>query len=162
MKKILLVILLVIAYSTTALAKDPEWKKFNEGMSEAKKNGKKILVDVYTDWCTWCKEMDKNTYADKNISAYLKKNYVIIKLNAEGNEKMMYEGKPITPQEFAQGMGVNGYPATLFLQSDGKPITLLPGYSTPDQFIHVISFIGENHYLKKKFPDYLAEKGVKQ
>ena len=84
MKKILLVILLVIAYSTTALAKDPEWKKFNEGMSEAKKNGKKILVDVYTDWCTWCKEMDKNTYADKNISAYLKKNYVIIKLNAEG------------------------------------------------------------------------------
>jgi len=162
MKKILLVILLVIAYSTAALAKDPEWKNFNEGISEAKKSGKKILVDVYTDWCKWCKEMDKNTYADKNISAYLKKNYVIIKLNAEGNEKMMYEGKPITPQEFAQGMGVNGYPATLFLQSDGKPITLLPGYSTPDQFIHVISFIGENHYLKKKFPDYLAEKGVKQ
>lgn len=162
MKKILLFLLLVIAHSNIASAKDLQWKKFNEGISEAKKSGKKILVDVYTDWCKWCKEMDKKTYADKNVSAYLKKKFVIIKLNAEGNEKVMYEGKLITPQEFAQGMGVDGYPATVFLQNNGKPITLLPGYSTPDQFIHVLSFIGENHYLKKKFPDYLSEKGVKQ
>ena len=162
MKKIFLVLLLLAAYSTGVSAKDPQWKKFNEGITEAKKSGKKILIDVYTDWCKWCKEMDKNTYADKNISAYLKKNFVIIKLNAEGNEKIMYEGKSITPQEFAQGMGVDGYPATLFLKSDGKPITLLHGYSTPDQFIHVLSFIGENQYLKKQFADYLSEKGVKQ
>lgn len=162
MKKICIVFLLLAVYSTGVVAKDPQWKKFNEGMSEAKKSGKKILVDVYTDWCKWCKEMDKKTYADKNISAYLNKNFVIIKLNAEGNEKLRYQGKAISPQEFAQGMGVDGYPATVFLQSDGNPITLLPGYSTPDQFIHVLSFIGENHYLKKKFPDYLAQKGVKQ
>ncbi|MDP1676817.1 MAG: DUF255 domain-containing protein [Bacteroidota bacterium] len=162
MKKIFLVLLLIIGYSTGLSAKDLQWKKFNEGIIEAKKSGKKILVDVYTDWCKWCKEMDKKTYADKMISTYLKKNYVIIKLNAEGNERLNYQGQTISPREFAQGMGVDGYPATVFLQSDGKPITLLPGYSTPDQFIHVLSFIGENHYLKKKFPDYLAEKGVKQ
>ncbi len=162
MKKILLILLLVIAYSTAAKAKDPQWKNFNEGISEAKKSGKKILIDVYTDWCKWCKEMDKNTYADKNISAYLKKNFVIIKLNAEGTEKIMYEGQSMTPQEFAQGMGVDGYPATLFLKNDGKVITLLPGYSKPDQFIHVLTFISDNQYLKKQFADYLSEKSVKQ
>lgn len=162
MKKIFIVLLLLVTYSAGVFAKDPQWKKFNAGLSEAKKSGKKILVDVYTDWCKWCKEMDNNTYADKKISAYLKKYYVIIKLDAEGNEKLSYQGQPISPKDFAQGMGVDGYPATVFLQSDGKPITLLPGYSTPDQFIHVLSFIGENHYLKKKFPDYLAEKGIKQ
>jgi thioredoxin-related protein len=162
MKKLFFILLLVIAYSTAATAKAPQWKKFNEGLLEAKKSGKKILVDVYTDWCKWCKEMDKNTYPDKKISEYLAKNYVIIKLNAEGNEKLNYQGKTISPQEFAQGMGVDGYPATVFLQSDGKAITLLPGYSTPDQFIHVLSFIGENHYQKKQFAEYLSEKGVKQ
>ncbi|MFA6455239.1 MAG: DUF255 domain-containing protein [Bacteroidota bacterium] len=160
MKKMLLV-LLVLSMSSAALAKDLQWKKFNDGLAEAKRTGKKVLVDVYTDWCKWCKEMDKKTYPDKTISAYLQKHYVIIKLNAEGNEQINYQGQLISPQEFAQGMGVDGYPATVFLQSDGKPITLLPGYSTPDQFIHVLSYIGENHYLKKKFPDYLSEKGVK-
>ena len=161
MKKIILV-LCVILISSISYSKEPQWKKFNEGIAEAKKSGKKILVDVYTDWCGWCKKMDASTYPDKQISDYLAKNYVIIKLNAEGDEKISYKGQSITPAEFAQGMGVNGYPATVFLQSNGDPITLLPGYAEPDRFIHVLSFISENHYEKKKFADYLTEKGVKQ
>lgn len=131
-------------------------------MEKAKTTGKKILVDVYTDWCSWCKKMDANTYSDAVVSDYLNKNYVIIKLNAEANEQITYQGQKISPAEFAQGMGVTGYPATLFLMSDGKPITLLPGYAEPKMFIHVLSYIGENHYEKKKFDQYLSEKGVKQ
>ncbi|MDP1678182.1 MAG: DUF255 domain-containing protein [Bacteroidota bacterium] len=161
MKKILVVICILLITSVT-YSKEPQWKKFNEGIAEAKKSGKKILVDVYTDWCGWCKKMDAGTYPDKKVSEYLAKNYIIIKLNAEGDEKISYQGKSISPAEFAQGMGVNGYPATVFLKSDGSPITLLPGYAEPDRFIHVLSFIGENHYEKKKFTDYLTEKGVKQ
>jgi len=161
MKKIILIgcILLIASVS---YSKEPQWKKFNEGIAEAKKSGKKILVDVYTDWCSWCKKMDASTYPDKKVSEYLAKNYVIIKLNAEGNEKISYQGQSISPAEFAQGMGVNGYPATVFLKSNGEPITMLPGYAEPDRFVHVLSFIGENHYEKKKFADYLMEKGVKQ
>jgi thioredoxin-related protein len=106
--------------------------------------------------------MDANTYADKSVADYLNKNYVLIKLNPEKDGDVMYDGKKFSAAEFSQGMGVNGYPATLFLKSNGQPITLLPGYSEADMFMHVISFIGEDHYEKKKFADYLAEKGVKQ
>lgn len=161
MKKIVLVAL-VLMITSVSFSKDPQWKNFNDGIAEAKKSGKKILIDVYTDWCSWCKKMDTTTYTNKKISEYLKKNYVIIKLNAEGDEKIMYAGQTLSPAEFAKGMGVNGYPATLFMKSDGQPITLLPGYAEPDRFIHVLSFIGENHYEKKKFADYLLEKGVSQ
>ena len=138
------------------------WKSFDAGMSEAKKTGKKVLIDVYTDWCGWCKKMDAGTYSDKKVMEYLKKNFVTIKMNPEKDGTVTYDGKKYTSAEFSQGMGVNGYPATLFLKSDGKPITLLPGYSEADMFLHIISFIGDNHYEKKKFADYLAEKGVKQ
>lgn len=143
-------------------AKNPQWKNFNTGLAEAKKSGKKILIDVYTDWCGWCKKMDANTYTDAKVVDYLSKNYVVIKLNAEGNEKLNYAGQTLTPPAFTQGMGINGFPATLFLQSDGKPITILPGYAEADMFLHVLSFIGENHYETKKFADYLVEKGVKK
>ena len=143
-------------------AKDPQWKSFNKGLDLAKKSGKKVLVDVYTDWCGWCKKMDSSTYSDAKVKEYLKKNFIIVKLNAEGNEQLSYSGQSITPPEFTQGMGINGYPATLFLQSDGKPITVLPGYAEADMFLHVLSFIGEDHYQTKKFADYLAEKGIKK
>lgn len=161
MKKIFLILLIVLS-SSVLISKEPQWKKFNEGMKQAKISGKKILVDVYTDWCGWCKKMDANTYADKNVSDYLAKNYIIIKLNAEANETISYAGQTMSPAEFSRGMGVNGYPATLFLKSNGDAITLLPGYAEADRFIHVLSFIAEDHYEKKKFMDYLAEKGVKQ
>ena len=155
------VVLLLLLFSTNAFTKDPQWRHFNEGIAEAKESGKKVLVDVYTDWCKWCKEMDRNTYSDKTISDYLKKHYILIKLNAEGNEMINYAGHPMTPREFAQKMGVDGYPATVFLKSDGQQITILPGYVKPDQFIHVLSYVSDDQYLKKPFADYLAEKGVK-
>lgn len=161
MKRTILFCLLITAL-TISSAKEPQWKTFDDGMKQAKLTGKKVLVDVYTDWCSWCKKMDANTYADKKVSEYLNKNFVIIKLNAEEDGTITYSGEKISPAQFAQGMGVTGYPATLFLKSDGQPITLLPGYSEADMFIHVLTFIGENHYEKKKFQDYLAEKGVKK
>jgi len=162
MKLLRIAIVLLAAFTMTAEAKNPQWKKFDEGMKLAKQSGKKVLVDVYTDWCSWCKKMDASTYADKKVSEYLSKNYVIIKLNAEANEKITFAGQTMSPAEFSQGMGVTGYPATLFLKSDGQAITLLPGYSEANMFIHILTYINENQYEKKKFPDYLAEKGVKQ
>ncbi len=154
--------LMLFLISGTAHSKEPQWKKFDEGIKAGKLTGKKILVDVYTDWCSWCKKMDANTYADKKVADYLAKNFVIIKLNAEAEEKITYDGQQYSPAEFSQGMGVRGYPATLFLQSNGQPITLLPGYAEAEQFLTVLSFIAEDHYKSKKFADYLAEKGAKK
>ncbi len=138
-----------------------QWKKFNGGLADAKKSGKKVMIDVYTDWCKWCKTMDTVTYKDKKVKDYLAKNFVIIKLNAEGEENISYSGQRMSPGDFARAMRIDGYPATLFMQPDGAAITVLPGYSEPAMFLHVLTYIREDQYLKKNFDKYLSEKGVK-
>jgi thioredoxin-related protein len=155
----LLTALLTLAtFSSAGENPTVKWKGFTEGLSEAKKTGKKVLVDVYTDWCGWCKKMDKDVYADNKVADYLSKNYVAIKLNAESKNTLTYHDKTMTQIEFSQGFGVTGYPCTLFLKDDGEPITKVPGYITADKFLDILRFLGEDHYLTTKWEDYLANK----
>jgi thioredoxin-related protein len=131
------------------------WFSFNDGLAHAKKTNKKILVDVYTDWCGWCKRMDKETYSDGGVAAYLNKHYVAIKLNAESSSKVTYNGETYTQQELAGAFGITGYPSIIFLKGNGEPITTYPGYADAAMFKKVASFIAEDHYLTKKFEDYV-------
>lgn len=138
------------------------WQSFDAGLEQAKATHKKILVDVYTDWCGWCKKMDKEVYADPKIMDYLGKNFVAVKMNAEAEGTLRYKGRNYTPAQLAEAFGVNGYPATLFLKDDSDLITLLPGYMEAPMFLHVLSYVAENQYERKQFNEYLKEKGVKQ
>ncbi len=135
------------------------WRTFDEGIAEAQKTGKKVLIDVYTTWCVWCKRMDANTYTDDQVASYLSKHYVLVKLNAESSAPLIYKGKPYSEQDLARAFGVSGYPTTVFLKSNGDPITGMPGYAEAEKFRDVIAYIGEDHYLTQKFDDYLAKKG---
>ncbi len=135
-----------------------KWHDFNDGFAEAKKTNKKILIDVYTDWCGWCKRMDSQTYADKQVAKYLGERYVLVKLNAESARKLFYKDKELTEREFSTSFGISGYPATLFLKSNGEAITIYPGFADAKRFMDVASFIAEDHYLTKKFDEYVSSR----
>lgn len=84
----------------------------------ARSEGKLIVADVYTDWCGWCKKMDKEIYSDPAIVA-LSREQVFVKVNAEDRG----EG-----QIFARDMGVKGYPTTIILDSSGRVLNIAQGY----------------------------------
>jgi len=133
------------------------WKTFDEGITLARQTNKKMLVDVYTDWCSWCKKMDSEVYTDKSVIDALNGSFVLVKLNAESEQRVYYEGKTLTETQLASAVGVTGYPSTLFFDSSGKPITLLPGYVPAPKFLPILRYIGENHYQTVSFEDYLAK-----
>jgi thioredoxin-related protein len=136
-----------------------EWKHFDEGIALAKQQRKKVVVDVYTDWCTWCKKMDEETYANRTVIEALEEHFILIKLNAESSDPLTFNGETMTQAEFAQAAGVTGYPATLFLDEQQKPITVVPGYSPPDKFAQILRYFGQNHYKTTQFQDYLSQRG---
>ena len=134
------------------------WMTFDDGTVQAKQSGKKILIDVYTDWCVWCKRMDQNTYSDDSVAAYLQRHYVLVRLNAESKAQLSYKGQRFSEMELARAFGVNGYPTTIFLKANGDPITSMPGYADAGRFGDVLRFIGEDIYLTKKFDEFLKSR----
>ena len=69
-----------------------EWITFEEAIKRNEKKPKKLLIDLYTDWCGWCKKMDKDTYENSKIAAYVNKHYYAVKFNAEQKEDVQYDG----------------------------------------------------------------------
>ncbi|MBT8210292.1 MAG: thioredoxin domain-containing protein, partial [Eudoraea sp.] len=68
------------------LAQEVQWLTWEEAtnLATTEENPKKIFVDVYTDWCGWCKKMDKDTFQNAEVAAYMSKNFYMVKLDGEG------------------------------------------------------------------------------
>ena len=139
-----------------------KWITLDAGMAEAKKSDKKLLIDVYTDWCGWCKRMDKDVFGNDRVSKYLTQQYVLVKLNAESKEKVNFRGKTTSAMELAQAFGVTGYPSIIFLDSNGEIITSLPGYVSADRFIDIVKFIGEDYYQNMKWEEFQQKRESKE
>jgi thioredoxin-related protein len=134
-----------------------QWLSFDDGLAAAKLSGKKILIDVYTDWCTWCKKMDKDVYPDTKVVELVSTKFIAIKLNAEGSRAVLFRGQQLTETQFARSARITGYPTTLFLESDGKPISIVPGYLPPEKFMQILNYFDGEHYKRGSFQDYLKQ-----
>jgi thiol:disulfide interchange protein len=96
-----------------------KWHRdLRQAIEVARAEGKLVVVDLYTDWCGWCRKMDKTVYADPAIVA-LSRQEVFVKINAEDGG----EG-----QQFARKMRVRGYPTTIILDGQGKVLSVAQGY----------------------------------
>ena len=103
-----------------------KWEKdLATAIKKAKSKNLPIMIDIYTDWCIWCKELDKNTYANEKVIETAKK-IVSVKLNPETSE----EG-----EEIAKKYGVKGYPTILFINTDGFVLENVGGYVEGEKFV---------------------------
>jgi len=124
--------------NTTSTTSELKWLSWNEGYPLAKKSGKILLIDMYTDWCGWCKKMDKDTYAKEEIIKMINDDFVPVKFNPEKTGiKYEVEGKTYTGRQlFAMLVQNNriGYPTTLFLYTNEKKIYMQSGYQNAENF----------------------------
>jgi thioredoxin-related protein len=146
----------VVKRGMTKANADPglHWREIGPGLDEAKSSGKTVMIDVYTDWCGWCKRMDRDTYAKPEVIAYLEKSFVPVRLNAEANATVFYQGADRSYRDLARGFRINSYPTTLFLGADGKHLASAPGYMKAADFLIVLRYFGDGHFKKQTFQEY--------
>ena len=148
MKAFSLVLLLVLLSLNLQAQDQIQWMKFEEAIAANAKNPKMILVDVYTDWCGWCKKMDKDTFTDPKVIAHFQENFYAVKLNAEDTKrKFPFMGRTFTEAEMAASMRVNSYPNFVVIEPGLQNIAQLPGYRGPEDFL-----AGLAELIQKAFP----------
>ena len=141
----LLLALVAALAAAPAAAAGVNWRGWNDGLSAAASSGRPVIVDVYTDWCGWCKRMDRDVYARSDVGAYLNSHFVMVRLNAESNERLSYHGQAQTGRTLAGGFQVTGFPTTVFLRSNGDHMVNVPGYLPSEKFLLLARFIGDGH-----------------
>ncbi|MFN8579099.1 MAG: thioredoxin fold domain-containing protein [Candidatus Sericytochromatia bacterium] len=131
-----------------------KWYSYTEGIKKAKAEKKPILVDFYTDWCGYCKKMDAETYSHEKVYNYLNTKFIPIKVNAESQKKVKFDGKELTEQELAMGFQVTSYPTLYFMASEKETIGTAPGFMEANQFYTISSYVGSNAYKKMSLEKY--------
>ncbi|AWG25120.1 thioredoxin family protein [Flavobacterium kingsejongi] len=172
MKKIVFALFLILG-AAAVKAQEIKWMTFEEALKAQKKKPKAILMDVYTEWCGPCKMLDKNTFQNKDVAAYINKNYYAVKFNAEGNEEVNYKGQKFVnasydaarkgrngTHQFTQALKVTGYPTMMFFNDKGEVVTPLVGYYKPEQIeIYLKAFSAEEYKkldTREKWEAYMA------
>jgi thioredoxin-related protein len=167
MNRIIIAIALVALTSTTILrAVEPEkihWITFEEAVKLSQKEPRKIIVDVYTDWCGWCKKMDATTFSDPIIVKYVNEKYYAVKLNAETRDTLRFNGNTFAfvpeykANEFAVSLlnGQMSYPTTVYLNEKFEVLSPVPGYLKPPMLEKILKFYGENTHTTMKWEDFI-------
>ena len=99
---------------------------YDKALEQAKQEKKLLMVDVYTDWCGWCKKLDRDVYSNKAVEERLGKDFIAVKVNAEKDAK---------GPSLARKFGTHGYPHIVFVKADGAKIYEIGGYQPVDDFL---------------------------
>jgi thioredoxin-related protein len=133
-----------------------KWKPFEKGLKDAAAAKKYSFVDVYTDWCGYCKQLEATTLKAKPVLAELEKNFESIKFNAESEDLVTWKGKKMSMRELSANWGVEGFPTMLFLNSKGEIIGSFASFADADLMVKLLNYISSGARERKvSFEDFL-------
>ncbi|MDI6401076.1 DUF255 domain-containing protein [Balneolaceae bacterium ANBcel3] len=131
------------------------WVLFEDALEMASAQEKYIVVDIYTDWCPYCRRMLNQTYANDTVQETIETYFYAVRLDAESNERIRYNGQEYSSAELAYAFGAVSYPTTLFLTPDAEPIATQTGYIPKDTFNQMLKYIGTGSYESLSFQQFV-------
>jgi len=142
----------------------PKFYNYEEGMEDARKKGKPVMIDFTGYGCVNCREMEAAVWSDPRVKAIIDNNYVLISLYVDDKTKLK---EPVEITEYNKTrtlktvgdqwsylqrhkFGANAQPFYVLLDNDGMP--LAPSYAYDKQVDKYIQF------LQKGLANYKAKK----
>jgi thioredoxin-related protein len=116
---------------------------YNEALTKAAKENKSVLVYFWADWCPSCRAFNEGTLPQKSVLKALADSYAVVSVNLTSD-----------PEKLAKKYEIRAIPAFVFLNSQGEPISMLPGAVDPDIFVLVLNFISSGSYATMDFEEF--------
>lgn len=132
----------------------PEPISLEEALKLAPESDKKILVDVYAEWCPYCQRMHSEVYKNNDVIKAISDHYIWVKINVESDEMVSYHGNEMTEAQFARALENKSVPTTYFLNKEGSILGSQPGFIEADMFSSLLKFVGSDEYLVQTFQEY--------
>jgi thioredoxin-related protein len=141
------------------------WMTWDQAMEAQKITPRKIFIDVYTDWCGYCKKMDQTTFKNSDVIRALSDDFYAVKFDAEIKETITYNGEDYVfknegrrpSHQLAQALldGRMAYPSFVYLDEQLRKIMPSPGYKKPIQLLTELEFISTESYTEMSWEDYV-------
>jgi len=155
-----------IAVKESTRRQELTWMSLEEASGKLQKEQRPVLIDLYTTWCGWCKQMDKKTYSNRQVIQYLQDKFYPVKVDAETHATINWAGRTYQfnsnyrSNEFALYLthGRLEFPTTIIIPPGGEP-QAIPGYLEPKELELLVKYFGEGKFGKMSFDEY--QKGFK-
>ena len=143
---IVFVILAALCLPQPAFSAKVRWYTYEEGLTLGKQDNKKVFLYFWADWCKFCEKMEKETLSKPEVSTYLNKNFISVKVNSDKEQG-------IFSKYFSRGV-----PNSWFIDERGGKISNLPGYVPSIMFLPILKYIQTDSYKKMSFKDFSNNK----
>lgn len=162
MKRVVLVLTAVIMALNMNAQEEIRWHTLKEAIELNSKEPRKFMVDVYTDWCGWCKRMDATTFSNADVAEYVNTHYYAVKFDAEMKDSLKLGERTYHfidngrrgYHEVAAILtkGRLSYPTIVYLDEELRHIGVEPGYKTAEQLSQKLIYYNEEKYKAQRDP----------
>lgn len=148
MKKFVFLLLVGFSFHHTFGAEEINWLDFESAVEANKKDKKPFFIDVYTDWCGWCKKMDQSTFIDPQVVTFINENFHAVKFNAEQQEAIVYKDYLYESKKYGSKMynelaynlcsGSMSFPSFVVLNKKEVRKTIIRGYKSAPELLALL------------------------
>lgn len=138
-----LLLLLSRPLDVSAASGPVKWYSYDQGVALGEQRGKKVLINFYADWCTWCKQMENVTFRDASVGAFINRHFVPVFVD--------HDKQP----QVAARYNVQALPVIWFVGANGEKIAGIPGYMPPDRLLPLLKFISSDSYKKMSYDTFV-------